>query len=383
MGFLSDKNAYRWKQSRRYVQGMIAVRTEDNRTESLNQIVTQSGGILLGSGVYGCTFSPAPRCVGGKVFKKITGLPAVGKVTLEDAEDELAIGKELMALPHANSYFALPTTSCKPELPIRDKQAKRCEIAYTAKGSSMLIMPLAGIQLLSWGTNMQRLSQHYISLFTHLLEGILLYQRRGYVHNDIHMGNILVDSKNIARFIDFGLAFRPTDIRHEINTPLGNTFRPAYFFQAPEVHAWRMVRSGISIENGVRQLEEMNPELFRMELQFPSRPSLRASLSSLVMSSPFFQKEGDGVGLVKEYGTRFDSWRIGLCMWLFWDDLLHWPHLKKTEVWNQRARIRDALRGLTHFDVRARSSVEDALRILDPTNSFLRDPSSTIPSPRS
>jgi hypothetical protein len=33
----------------------------------------QTGGRLLGQGVYGCTFESAPHCAGGKVFKDIHG----------------------------------------------------------------------------------------------------------------------------------------------------------------------------------------------------------------------------------------------------------------------------------------------------------------------
>ena len=162
----------------------------------------QIGGRLLGAGVYGCTFQPAPRCAGGDVFREIHGMPAVGKVTVEDPTDELSVGRAIMRLPLARQYFALPTASCKPAMPIEDDDARRCKIITEAKrGSefSLMAMPAAGQQLLGWSANAPRTAENYERIFVHLLEGMVIYQRAGYIHNDIHLGNVLVDAADVAR----------------------------------------------------------------------------------------------------------------------------------------------------------------------------------------
>jgi hypothetical protein len=330
---------------------------------------TQAGGRLLGSGVYGCTFDPAPRCAGGKVFRQISGLPAVGKVTVEDSAEELGIGREIMKLPLAQQYFALPTEECNPA-PIADPDAGACPILKEApEGAeiSMLVMPAAGQQLLKWSSSSpDRLAASYMKLFVHLLEGIVIYQKAGFVHNDIHMGNILIDEMGVSRFIDFGLAFRAADVKDFETANLSRTFRPKYIWQAPEVHAWRMFLNGVRTGDGVKQLQDINPEYLKMEHQFPSRKTAVDALTEVLSMSEDVRKRDFGA-FARKYAMKFDSWRIGLCMWFLWDDLLHWYGVKQSAVWAQRDVIRKALSGLTDFDVRTRLTAGEALAILKPT----------------
>jgi hypothetical protein len=44
-----------------------------------------------------------------------------------------------------------------------------------------------------------------------------------------------------------------------------------------------------------------------------------------------------------------------------WNDLVAWPGLRFTSLWNSRETIRTVLSGLTDFDPRARMTVEQAL----------------------
>lgn len=331
--------------------------------------MSQVGGRLLGTGVYGCTFEPAPRCAGGSVFKTIAGMPAVGKVVIEDIEDELSIGRAIMGLPLAKQYFALPTQSCKPEIPIQDPDAGSCDVLKQPFASpQMLIMPSAGEQLLRYAGNLPRLAVNFDRLFTHLLEGAVIYQRAGYVHNDIHMGNVLVDSVGVPRFIDFGLGFRVQNVNTWPDANLSTRFRAKYVWQAPEVHTWRMVMNRVRVAEGVRQLREANPEYIQMENQFPGRPRAHDALASLVVATPGFGETNASGAFVRAYGKKFDSWRIGLCMWMLWYDLLQWSGFQKTALWERRDLIRRVIGRLTDFDPRRRADVAEALRMLAPNN---------------
>lgn len=332
----------------------------------------QLGGSLLGQGVYGCTFDPAPPCAGGPVFKRISEQKAVGKITSEDDSDELAIGKAIMALPLAGQYFALPSAGCRPQMPIIDPEAKGCRvITESGEGTkfSMLIMPDGGQQLLKYGLDLQRLAANFKRIFIHLLEGAVIYHKAGYVHNDIHMGNILMDDAGVARYIDFGLAFRMADVKRWDDANLGTRFRPKYVWQAPEIHAWRMVLNGVRLADGVRQLKEINPEYGKLEHQYPTRKNAVTALADLLTSSKEVARR-DGVEFIRKYGTRFDAWRIGLCMWFLWEDLLAWNPFVQTAIYRERELIRRALGGLTDFDPRKRLTVGAALAVLDPNNRF-------------
>lgn len=329
--------------------------------------MTQVGGRLLGQGVYGCTFDPAPRCAGGSVFRRIGELPAVGKVTVEKTGEELAVGRAIMSLPLARNYFALPTESCRPEMPVRDPEVDDCRMMEEeGRGAkyTMLVMPAAGRQLLRWGEDLQQLASSYIATFIHLLEGIVIYQRAGYVHNDIHMGNVLVDERGVARFIDFGLAFKPAEVQVWEDSHLGTRFRPKFVWQAPEVHAWRMRLNGVRVAEGSAQLLAANDEWRRIENQFPARQPLVAALTGFLNSV----EQGDGVPFLRRYAKGFDCWRIGLMFWMLWDDLLAWSGFQQTSLWQRRDLVRRVLSGLTDFDPRTRWSAEKALAALDPNN---------------
>ena len=328
---------------------------------------TQVGGRLLGSGVYGCTFEPAPPCAGGPVFRTIAGLPAVGKVTAEDTTEELDIGRKIMKLSMATHYFALPTEGCRPAV-IDDPDRKACSILAESSASlSMLIMPSAGEQLLKWARDMPRLADHFERLFVHLLEGMVIYQNAGYVHNDIHMGNILVDDRGTGRYIDFGLAFKSEDVKKWSDTNMGQSFRPKHVWPPPEIQAWRMYLNGVRLMDGLKQLKEFNKEYSVMEHQFPTRPTAETSMTAF-LASPYVQRF-DMPAYARRYGSRIDSWRLGLTMWFLWDDLLRgYPRLKETHLWARRDIIRRALSGLTEFDPDRRLHAAAALAILDPKN---------------
>jgi serine/threonine protein kinase len=329
---------------------------------------TQIGGRLLGSGVYGCTFSPAPPCAGGSVFRTIDGVPAVGKVTAENTTEELDTGRKIMALPLASHYFALPSKECRPAA-VDDEDKGSCAVLTDAgsKQLSMLIMPAAGEQLLKWARDLVRLADHYERLFVHLLEGMVIYQGAGYVHNDIHMGNVLVDSRGTGRYIDFGLAFRPEDVKKWDDTNMGRTFRPKHVWPPPEIQAWRMYLNGVRLVDGLKVLRELNKEYTVMEHQFPTRPTAETAMTAF-LASPYVQR-ADMPAYVRRYGFRLDSWRLGLTMWFLWDDLLRgYSGIKETRLWARRDIIRRVLGGLTEFDPERRLTAAAALLILDPTN---------------
>jgi serine/threonine protein kinase len=325
----------------------------------------QRGGKLVGQGVFGCTFDPAPPCAGGHVFKKISGLPAVGKLTSDDVKDELGIGKKIMSLPLATQYFALPTATCKAGDPAQDPEAKGCRVLNeSGQGTrfSLLIMPMAGKQLIKMAENLPRLAANFEHMFRHLLEGMIIYQKAGIIHNDIHMGNILVDDNDVARYIDFGLGFRIDDIKTWADTNMGKRFRPKYNWTPPEVHAWRMVRNGVWLADGVKQLQAINSEYMRLEHQFPNRVGAYDALKSFLESAP-----KDSGEFIRMYAKKFDCWRIGLCMWLLWEDLLKGLRIPDNM---DKDKIRRVLGGLTEFDPRKRLSATEALRILDPKSRF-------------
>ena len=321
----------------------------------------QTGGRYLGQGVSGCTFVPAPRCAGESVFVK-SDTEIAGKLTSDNITDELKIGKAIMALPLAKQYFALPTAGCRAAMPITDPDVKHCRVITEAgEGTkfSVLLMPMGGIQLGKYAQDHERLASHYIRILIHLLEGAVIYQNAGYVHNDIKGDNILVDGHNVARFIDFGLAFRLSDIKVWDDANLGRRFRPEYGAQPPEIHAWRMQLNKIRIADGVQQLMNIHREYEQLEHAFPQRKDAIMAIVDFMDANRL-----RGGEFVRTYGKGFDSWRIGLCMWKLWYALMQWSPIRDTALYENREIVRKVLGGLTEFDPRKRLSVGDALRLI-------------------
>jgi len=331
------------------------------------------GGRLLGQGVYGCTFEPAPACAGGPVFKEIGGLPAVGKVTTDDIRAELTAGQRIMRLPLASQYFALPSQGCTAAMPLIDKDASSCgvveEARVTGQKLSLLVMPNGGQDLYSWAHNLPLLAANYLRLFKHCLEGMIIFQSAGYVHNDIHMGNILVDSRGVGRYIDFGIAYRPAELRVWKESNLSQTFRPKYLWDAPELHIYRALLSGVRIPVAVAQIKQNIGEYDALEKQFPGRTVLETAMMQFG-EGDIAMRQRDGVRFLKERAMAMDCWRLGLLFWLLWSDLVSWRGLAGMSLWDQRATVRHCLAGLTDFDPRKRSTAAAALASLDPNSRF-------------
>ena len=324
----------------------------------------QKGGKFVGKGAYGCSFTPAPPCASGKKYvSSSSDKPTLGKIVYEDVGDEYEVSKIVMGLPDAAAYFAAPTRSCAPALPIDDPEAAKCALKHMTEKPTMLIMPYAGDPLVSWSTNLVTLAQNLVPMMRHLLKGIQLYQGADIVHNDIHMGNIVVDKAGLARFIDFGLAFRKSKVRGFEEAHHNRDFSPRLIWHPPEVQAMRIALGGLRMVESVSEIQEENPDLVKIASQFPERRS-----GSLLAAMTRFAEAHRALSygaFVRQYGFAFDCWRIGLCFWYMWDDLLDWSGLQFMPVWTHREAISAVLSGLTDFDPRSRMTIDAALARLN------------------
>lgn len=336
-------------------------------------LMGQAGGALIGKGEYGCIFAPAPRCAGGHVFERVGGAAAVGKVTEKDwiSDSELRISKAISVLPLAKNYFAVPVEECTPATPIADPDVGKCsalrEWEREKAPVTMAVMPAGGVTLQKWAdSNLRRAANQYENLFIHLLEGMIIYQSAGFVHNDIHWGNILVDERGVSRYIDFGLAFRPAGVRRWADTKLGLTFKPEYIWQAPEIHALRMYRDRRTVAEGARLLREKSEEFGQLERTFPRRQRLEDAMGEFLRRVD--QSEEGLVAYIRENGARLDWWRLGLCMWQMWTDMMmDLSDFTAMPVYRERREVlMRVVDGMTRFNPAERMSPVMALGLLKP-----------------
>lgn len=293
-------------------------------------------------------------------------MPAVGKITTERTGDELAIGRAIMALPLADLYFALPTERCTP-VALTPAQEEGCPVIMETKGVEgtkldMLIMPNGGKTI---EDVVDADPAHFATVFKkimiHLLEGGIIYQNAGYVHNDIHPGNVLVDQFDVARYIDFGLAFKPATITSWTDAKLGRTFRPKYVWTAPEIHALRIGR--LPFDTAIAELRK------HREYQLIERwchSDLSVDAQKVVGRTG--TSEAELTAFLKENGKKIDAWRLGLIIVAMWDELLKWPGFVSTAVYKEReaGSLWAVMKGLVKFDPIERLSLEAALAQLNP-----------------
>ena len=305
-------------------------------------MLQQVGGRLLGKGSYACTFSPVPSCdTGGHA-----GGGTVAKVSVQDMTAEVATGRTLMSLHGGRDYFALPMTSCKPRMPIADPDASKCHVLKKNKPLTMAAMPDAGMSLTAWFHSLDRAraAASLQAVLVHVLRGMVIYQRSGFVHNDIHGGNIMVGEDGLARYIDFGQGFRPAMLRSWEDLNLGRRFAAEYVWLAPEIHAFRILGDSTA----VNRLYSKIPEFKQLETAYPDRKGFRKSMEE-------FQIASDHVAYMRRHAFKIDWWRLGITLWHLW------RRIRKGHEGTPMDRV---IGGLTEFDPARRMSPRAALSVL-------------------
>lgn len=318
-------------------------------------MIHQVGGRLLGKGSYACTFSPVPACAS---TSSAAGSGSVAKVSVQDMTAEVATGRTLMGLRGGRDYFALPTTSCRPRLPIVDPDAGKCHVLKKNKPLTMAAMPNAGTSLTAWARHAQHdggLTPATLqAVLTHVLRGMVLYQRAGYVHNDIHGGNIMVGEDGLARYIDFGQGFRPAALRTWEDLNLGRRFAAEYVWLAPELHA---IRSHLEGDRDLFQrLYTKVPEFKQLEAAYPERAGFMTTMKE-------FRAPSDHVAYMRSHAFKIDWWRLGVTMWQLW---------RRIRKGYEGSPVDRVIGGLTEFNPARRMSPTAALRALGATGTPAR-----------
>ena len=228
---------------------------------------TAVGGEAIAAGGFGCVFKPALKCK-----DKASRTIGISKLlTDRDATDEMKEIKKikpyLSKIPNFEKYFLInDITSCSPmNLTADDKKnfdkkcnswAKRNIVNKNITASNInsnltdlkiINMVDGGIDVKGWLskeplTNARLVTFNNI-MITLLLKGVKPMNDQGVIHHDLKDTNILIDERNDARIIDWGLVGVSTDAKKvpsvvlnrpiQYNTPfssmlISNTFLTKY-----------------------------------------------------------------------------------------------------------------------------------------------------------
>jgi serine/threonine protein kinase len=354
----------------------------------MSDMDSMEGGRLLGSGSYGCAFTPPLIC---KDKKKRNG---VGKITDKvDGEQEIHVANLLRHVPLIRNYFLLPEPeSCVPATEQRDPEFKDChplfrdnEYKIPLSQTIQIFEPFGGV--LPFYSIMNSGELHpskfdFYGFMRHMLEAGSTLLIGGVSHFDLHPGNILLDKKGVARILDFGMAFSSQDINKDLvdnrwkvlRFSVENNESPLVINAAPpEITVMTAIHnSDYSVENAVAQTV-MGKPLFRDMEKYLNIKKSRSyyELKNFWDTSDAAEKH-DWVKMYKLYWTGFDAWSLGSIFLSILKTLLTWKDFTQGAWTHKQTMVITALRGLLHPSPRERLDCMEALAIFDPGNEWIR-----------
>ena len=352
--------------------------------ESDTQQAQQTGGTLLGEGLYGCAFDTPFKCKNPKVR---TSAANVAKLTTdEDARAEIDTTKVLLQYPNASWYFALVKTACTPAPRANQKRAN-LDDCKPLKGVPLpslvqLTMPYGGKPLISIPHKVQ--SIRFFPLCQHMLEAATILLIKGLVHNDLHMNNILCDTPSTTKFIDFGITWSPKHLTNqEISQKLTKVFDPKFLAEPPE----ETYRNGILdskrkswfISNPssmvLAQIQDKKPVLDFIYLLFGIPKEKQARRLKRFIEASQCVKEEDWITFFSLYWSKIDAWAIGVAILFVYLNISTDPLFEQSADYKQfNQGALSTIKGLCDTDPRTRLDAAEALRIWNPASPLLQDP---------
>lgn len=251
-----------------------------NRSRSRNSQTTSRiarnktvyGGKVIGTGAYGCVFSPPLKCKYAK--ERLTTDKFVTKfMDADEALSEMAdirkVTDRIKDIPNYEKYTLLKdATVCEvDEASITDEdiQGKSCpSILNYRKGFTdddevkLLQLPKGGIEVDEYLDNggyndLEGLQQFFKSMNELLINMIVPMNERGIYHQDIKGANILVNENHEVQLIDWGLMTMNTQNNSPITKLSNNDHNMT-------MHGMIMYNSPLSVPFLIRQRPHNNPK---------------------------------------------------------------------------------------------------------------------------
>jgi serine/threonine protein kinase len=350
------------------------------------------GGRFLGSGSFGCAFTPPLVCKSKKKQKR----DQVGKITLGiSANQEITIANRIRQFPMAKNYFLLPDPeSCDlapkdaqtdPGLgqcvPLTRTNSRRIEY----KDMKQIFMPFGGTKILFdvfSNTDLHPDRFDFFGFMQHMLEAGTLLLLARVSHFDLHPGNIIFDQNKTARILDFGISFVGDTVTESIiegrarNVKFGFEPDAAYSeihnSEPPELTTMNAVFHGGYSPREAIDLTLYGKKIFRQMESILSYPmTISQKELGLFWEQSSFAQKRDEVRFWRTYWPGFDAWSIGCLLLETLQKLLVWPAFTSGVYAKRRTIVGTCLRGLLHPNPKKRLDCAEVLSIYDPTNPIL------------
>ena len=319
------------------------------------------GGRIRGQGTYGCVFQPALDC-----DTSDTDPNKVGKITSRvEARIEIAAADALRSIPNAANYVILPeANTCvpKPRNKQKDTNIKECNFVKgkPIEETIQLIMPWGGYSLSSINIyyrefDLYRFIEEILAAGTFLI----LHEM---CHFDIGGHNILFDTNNVPRFIDFGFAFQASKLSKDDLPDYWRKLSTEHDTETPEITLVLGSDEGYPIQSLVSDLEKSKPAVRRLASLCDVVPSDWGSdLLDWSLQSKSFQQH-DWLSCWKLYWPGFDAWAIGTVILEVLELQMMSPGFTETPQWAKRSSdVKELLRSLCHANPAKRLDAAEAL----------------------
>lgn len=346
-----------------------------------------SGGRLLGQGVYGCVFDPPLICRGKKAPAGGWKTNRLGKLGVtNDALIELMAAEVFKNKPESKKYFLLPIleTVCekKPgEQPIieseqKEKDLDNCKSLAKQGVNNMLHfeMEYGGKTLHTTMSNIQLRIQefNFFKFMEDMLEIGAYLILNGYIHNDLHSSNIVLNKNYHPRLIDFGRSYYSPRIDKPTVDGFGAVYEPTLNQIAPESTA----RDGLFEKIPFNRIAD---DLFKSKIGFSNAEKLfgidrdeqKAEFIKFWNNSKTAQTQ-DWVTFFKIYWPVADSWSIGTILSNILMKLSLSSRFVDDKQWKEkRPVIKEVITGLLKASPKQRLDCMEALSMYNPMNAVV------------
>jgi len=336
----------------------------------------QEGGDLLGQGVYGCAFTPPLKCR-GKV-KNPTNIVQgrVGKITsLQDATFEYNISQRLRAIPLATNYFVLSDDICTPDIRTAqdEKDITKCVPLKQRRlpDFKQLSMPFGGTPLYNAKFIVAKFD--IFEFAKHILEAGSLLLLSGIVHTDLHMGNILVDSFNVPRVIDFGMAIVPSLLTSEIVDSVQHPPDFKFYQEPPEVSLMWAIKAEVADRDTPAEIIKQKDIFKNIQVFFGKSPQeMAAELEAFWIESKSLQQM-KYMDFLKTYWPQYDAWTIGSNLVYLLKMLSFYPSFQQNPTYSKNKQLLEGvIKKLVEVNPQKRYDAIQALNELDAESYVLK-----------
>ena len=334
-----------------------------------------SGGRLLDQGIYGCIFIPSLSCQSG-TEEKLDSDPKLYQLSklipTDDAEQEFAISKRIHRIPFYKQYFVVTESMCVPA-PIqpKEKDMRKCDVleGNELKEMRLLRMPYQGKVL----HHVQFSAQTFdlCSFAIHLIAGGALMNLFGIVHRDLHQGNILVDSSNVPRIIDFNLSVTVRSPSGVSVNDLIHKYDYTISQEPPDSTLVNAIAKGNSASQVIQAIAFRKPIVQKLSTFLGvSKKEIHQSLMDLYKKSKAI-RSGDLEKWFSLYYRMIDSWAIGVSLVDLIMKLSLWPSFS-SRIQDSVKVLRPVLEKMCEVHPMKRIDCVQALHLLDPNHIILR-----------